>query len=170
MELHDLLDLVLRGRDRYDGEEVVDDLAHALQTAALAMSAGADADLVGAALLHDVGHHPVLTARFPLTPHERLGADLIRPVLGERAAWVVGQHVAAKRHLAATDPAYAAGLSPASRESLIRQGGPAVLDHLVTGWGPDALRLRRWDDLAKVPGAPETEWEPLVRRVSSAAC
>lgn len=158
----ELLWLVRAGRHRFDGEEQVDDLAHALQTAALARSAGADPDLVAAALLHDVGQHPALVARFPQTPHERIAADLIAPLLGERAAWVVREHVAAKRHLAATEIGYLEALSSASRESLERQGGPAVLDHLLTGWGPAALELRRWDDLAKVPGGEEPAWADVV--------
>jgi predicted HD phosphohydrolase len=166
--LEQLLVLVLEGRGRHDGDEDVDDLAHALQTAALARAAGAAPDLVGAALLHDVGHHPILTARYPLRSHERVGAELLRPVLGERAAWAVREHVNAKRHLAATDPAYIASLSQASRVSLARQGGPAVLEHLLTGHGPDALELRRWDDLAKLPGVPEPDWDELVAYVRSA--
>ena len=167
MTLAQLLALVLDGRGRYDGGEVVDDLAHALQTAALAHAAGADPDLVGAALLHDVAHHPQIADRFPRTPHERVAAELLAPLLGERAAWVVREHVNAKRHLAATDERYEAGLSAASRESLARQGGPAVLPHLLTGFGPEALQLRRWDDLAKVPGAPEPDWDLLVRSLST---
>src|SRR4051812_10174103 len=43
-----------RGADRYD--EDLSQLAHGLQTAALAVEAGADDELVVAALLHDVGH------------------------------------------------------------------------------------------------------------------
>jgi predicted HD phosphohydrolase len=150
-----LFDLVLDGRGRFDGGEVVDDLAHALQAASLARDAGAPSDLVAAALLHDVGHHPDVCAQFPRTPHEQVAADLIAPVLGERAAWVVRQHVAAKRHLAATEPGYVQALSPASLESLRRQGGSEVLPQFGEGWGPIALDLRRWDDLAKVPGARE---------------
>ncbi|MBC7374852.1 MAG: HD domain-containing protein [Frankiales bacterium] len=150
-----LLRMVLDGRGRYDGDEAVDDLAHALQTAALARSARADPDVVAAALLHDVGHHPEVEGLFPLVPHELAAARLVEPLLGARAAWIVREHVAAKRHLAATDSGYLAALSPASLASLQRQGGPALLPQFADGWGPLALDLRRWDDLAKVVDAPE---------------
>ena len=58
--------------------------------------------------------------------------------------------MAAKRYLAATDPAYA--LSEVSAVSLQHQGGPGIDDAFVTHpWWPDALRLRRYDDAAKDP-------------------
>jgi predicted HD phosphohydrolase len=31
-------------------------------------------------------------------------------------------------------------------------------------WADDAVRLRRWDDLAKVPGAPEADLDDLMQR------
>lgn len=167
VDLDGLLALVRDGRGRYDGGEIVDDLAHALQTAALALAAGAPDDLVAAALLHDVGHHPALAA-VGGRHHEDVAADLVEPLLGPRAAFTVRHHVAAKRHLVATDPGYP--LSPSSAASLARQGGPAVVPELVGGWGPLALELRRWDDLAKVPGAPEPDWDEVagvVRRASA---
>src|SRR5712672_3443351 len=44
-----------KGARMYSGEPVTQ-LEHALQSAALAESAGADAELITAALLHDLGH------------------------------------------------------------------------------------------------------------------
>lgn len=164
MTLDELLGLVLDGRGRHDGEEEVDDLAHALQTAALALADAAPADMVAAALLHDVGHHPALAHR---GPHEEVADQLIAPLLGPRAAFAVRHHVAAKRHLVATERGYP--LSAASAESLDRQGGPAVLPELLAGHGPWALALRRWDDRAKVTGAPEPDWEHLVGVVAAAS-
>ena len=169
MDLEALLALVRDGRGRFDGEEVVDDLAHAGQTAALALADGAATDLVAAALLHDVGHHPVLVAQCGRRPHAEAAADLLAPLLGERAAFVVRHHVAAKRHLTATDPAYERSLSQASRVSLEFQGGAVVVPALLQGWGPLALQLRRWDDAAKVPGATEPDWDLLVALVGRAA-
>jgi predicted HD phosphohydrolase len=131
-----------------DPGEPIDELSHALQAAGLARDAGADDELVVAALLHDVARSPLL----PDGPHDRVGAAWLAPRLGERVAWLVGQHVAAKRWLAATDPSHE--LSPVSAESLVRQGGAGVdglpLEH---PWWPDAVRLRRFDDAAKVQGA-----------------
>jgi predicted HD phosphohydrolase len=63
--------------------------------------------------------------------------------------------------MVAIDPAYASTLSEASVESLRRQGGPMDPDELDRfgshRWAADAVSLRRWDDLAKVPGAPEAD-------------
>jgi predicted HD phosphohydrolase len=65
-------------------------------------------------------------------------------------------HVAAKRYLCATDPAYLRQLSPASQTSLKLQGGPftpaQAAEFEANPHYRDAVALRRWDDLAKVPG------------------
>jgi gamma-butyrobetaine dioxygenase len=78
-------------------------------------------------------------------------------------------HVAAKRYLCATEPGYAATLSPASVYTLGVQGGPmqgAELEEFTASpYAADAVRVRRWDDQAKDPqaGAPEfTHFRPLL--------
>lgn len=143
------------------GGEVVDQRQHALQCAWHAQQAGADDELVLAALLHDVGRsvHPGLD-------HEVAGERFGRDVLSERAGWLIGRHAQAKRFLVAIDSAYADQLSQASVASLEVQGGAmseaeaaAFLGH---PWAADAVRLRRWDDLAKVPGAPEADLDHLL--------
>jgi predicted HD phosphohydrolase len=132
----------------YDPGEPIDELAHALQGAGLAVADGADHELVAATLLHDIARSPLL----PDGPHDAVGARWLAPRLGERVGWLVGAHVQAKRWLVATDPAYA--LSEVSTASLAAQGG-ATTEGLPLGhpWWPDAVRLRRYDDAAKVPGA-----------------
>jgi predicted HD phosphohydrolase len=64
--------------------------------------------------------------------------------------------VAAKRYLCATDAAYLGLLSPASIQSLALQGGPftaaEVTEFEQRPFAREAVRLRRWDDLAKIPG------------------
>ncbi|MHC5543576.1 HD domain-containing protein, partial [Singulisphaera rosea] len=56
----------------------------------------------------------------------------------------------------AVDPAYFESLSPASKRSLELQGGPFEGDGLrafeSNPFCKDAVRLRHWDDSAKVPG------------------
>jgi len=104
--------------------EPVDQLTHALQTAAHALAAAADDELVLAAALHDIGKSPSVQNEHPGLPHELAGAAFARQRLTERIAWLIEQHVPAKRYLAATDPAYQAQLSPASQLTLTRQGGP----------------------------------------------
>jgi predicted HD phosphohydrolase len=150
--------------------EAVDQLAHAMQTAGRAIAAGADDELVVAAALHDVARLPEVAALHPDLPHEAAAARFCGPLLGARVAWLVGSHVLAKRVLVATDAAYASGLSAASASSLVVQGGKAGDAELgpfrAHAWAGDALRLRRWDDLAKVPGAAAPEPGDLLGRLT----
>lgn len=162
-----------RGRRRYD--EAVTQEEHALQCAALARAAGADDELVAAALLHDVGHllapprdpdAPRVSRESPSTHHGGHGAALLRGLTSERVAWLVEHHVVAKRYLCTVEPAYAAGLSPASVRSLQAQGGiidaATCLELEAHPWFADAVRLRRWDDGAKDPAARVAEFGAYV--------
>lgn len=131
-------------------EEAVDELDHALQSAARALDDDADDELVLAAALHDLAHSPLFAEQDGTDHHDRFAQDWLTPRFGERVGWLAGAHVAAKRYLAATDPTYA--LSDVSALSLQRQGGPGVDIALVEHrWWPDALRLRHYDDAAKDP-------------------
>jgi predicted HD phosphohydrolase len=139
-------------------EEAVDELDHALQSAARAIDDGADDELVLAAALHDLAHSPQFDSP---QAHDRFAHDWLTPRFGPRVGWLAGAHVAAKRYLAATDPSYA--LSETSEISLRAQGGAGVDAALVAHpWWPDALRLRRYDDAAKVPGAAAATIEDVL--------
>lgn len=149
------------------GGEAVDQRGHALQAAGQAIAAGADADAVVAAALHDVGRAPAVRAQYPGLVHEAAGALFVQELFGDRAAWLVAAHVPAKRYLVTVDERYAAGLSPASVRSLELQGG-RLRDDDVTAfeahpWATDAVRLRVWDDAAKVTGADAPDPEDLLR-------
>jgi predicted HD phosphohydrolase len=164
------------------GAEAVSQLEHALQCADLAETAGADDDLVLACLLHDVGRFaadPALiadksrpgTTASGARGHHDVGADLIAPWVSERTAFCVRMHADAKRYLCATDPGYHDRLSPASKRTLVMQGGIMTTDDVTAfaahPWCADAVALRRWDDEAKVPGkrtTPLAEREALLRR------
>jgi predicted HD phosphohydrolase len=159
-----LLHALAEGASRQYGGEAVTELEHALQTAELAERAGADEELVLACLLHDVGRYGVeqslvldtLEAVGPLSRsargHHDAGADLIAPHVPARVAWLVRMHADAKRYLCAIEPGYLGVLSPASRRTLVLQGGVMTTDEVVRlaghPWLADALRLRRWDDQA----------------------
>src|SRR5262245_32384119 len=113
----------------YIGESV-SQLEHALQAAARARAGHADDDLVLAALFHDIGHLVAPEGAstldgFGIADHESLGADLLAsygcsPAITEP----IREHVRAKRCLCARSSGYLARLSDASRETLLRQGGP----------------------------------------------
>ncbi|HEY7436518.1 MAG TPA: HD domain-containing protein [Methylomirabilota bacterium] len=174
-----LLDAMTRSAAHRYGTERVSELAHALQCADLARAAGADEELTLACLLHDVGRFAVDQAlvfdrvgggRAGARGHHEIGADLIAPYVPERVAWLVRMHALAKRYLCSTEPGYHGTLSPASRHTLTLQGGlmsrEEVARHAEHPCLGDALRLRRWDDQAKVEGketAPLAAWAPLLR-------
>ena len=143
-------------------EDAVDELDHALQAAARARDDGADDELVLAAALHDLAHSPEV-GEIAAQHHDRIALEWLAPRFGERVGWLAGAHVAAKRYLVATDPDYATTLSDVSVDSLHHQGGahvdPAFVRH---PWWPDALRLRRYDDAAKVPHGAATSIEDVL--------
>ncbi|MGN6526071.1 MAG: HD domain-containing protein [Burkholderiaceae bacterium] len=152
----------LHGAQSYEGarRESVSALQHALQCAQLAEDARADAALVAAALLHDIGHFVAL-AELPDHEdvddlHELRGVAVLVPHFPPAVYEPVRRHVAAKRWLTAVEPAYLQALSPASVHTLAQQGGPMdaaeVAAFEASPFAEDAVRLRRWDDLAKVPG------------------
>ena len=163
---------VLEAGARETDDEDVDLLAHGLQCAAvLATTAADDPELQVAGLVHDIG--TILWPGQPRT-HARAGAAAVAPLLGERVAWLVGQHDQAKRYLVTVDPGYRSRLSPGSVRTLAAQGGllsdgeRARLD--AEPWLDDVLTLRRADDAAKVPGRAVPSlghWRPLLETVAS---
>lgn len=149
----------IHGHTAYDGarRESVSALEHALQCAQLAEWAHAPSSLVAAALLHDVGHFFDSAEDDAVDDeHEDRALRLLAPAFGADVIEPVRLHVQAKRFLVAVDDAYAATLSPASVHSLALQGGPMSPDERrafeALPFHPEALMLRRWDDLAKQPG------------------
>ena len=169
--------LATAGAQCYGGERV-SQLEHALQCALWAQAADADDDLVVAALLHDIGH---LIYREPEAAkaeavddlHENRGAHLLAAWFRPAVTEPVRLHVAAKRYLCATDPAYFDRLSEGSKRSLELQGGPysarEAAVFIAEPFAEAALRLRRWDEAAKVPEAetPSLEsFRPLLEALS----
>ena len=73
----------------------------------------------------------------------------------------------AKRYLCAVDSEYLAKLSQPSVQSLGLQGGPMVADDVARfeerPHFQDAVRLRRWDDAAKVVGMQTPDLEHFAR-------
>jgi phosphonate degradation associated HDIG domain protein len=143
------------------GSERVRQLEHALQCATLAEAEGAEPALIAAALLHDIGHliHDLgdsPAARGIDDRHELLGREWLSRWFGEAVTEPVRLHVNAKRYLTATDSGYFDTLSAGSVRSLALQGGAFTADlaasFIALPHAVDAVRLRRWDEGAKVPG------------------
>lgn len=172
-----LTDIFLRrGSDSYLGEAVTMS-EHMLQAAILAQSEGADDSLIVAALLHDVGHYAEDFNAYAPTDtsdkrHEVIGAQLLALYFDQRIVTAVRLHVAAKRYLCATRPEYLSMLSAASVHTLALQGGsmsPSEVVEFERNVGfRDAVRVRMWDDQAKVAGVLTPSFDdfvPLLRQV-----
>jgi [1-hydroxy-2-(trimethylamino)ethyl]phosphonate dioxygenase len=166
----DLAGLFAESGLRAYGESVTQ-LSHALQCAERARRDRADDEVVLAALLHDVGHLVEGREEGPRHHHGSEGAAYVGLLVPSRVAWLIEHHVIAKRYLCTVDPRYIEGLSPASQRSFRAQGAGLHPDEQLAletrPWFADALRLRRWDDAAKVPGvrcAPLIDYAPLLER------
>ena len=175
ISLGDIAGLFARhGHLAYSGEPV-DQLGHALQTAALAESEGAPGTLVVAALLHDLGHLLNLQGETPTArgiddQHQYFAIPFLRGLFPDAVLEPIRLHVDAKRALCALDTGYHGALSEDSRRSLRLQGGIFGADEtrrfVERPFAREAMRLRRWDDAAKVAGKATP---PLEHYLESAA-
>ena len=167
----------LRGGSEYGGEAVTQ-LEHALQAATFAEREGAEPSLITAALIHDVGHllHD-LPADAPDQGiddrHETLAAAWLAQRFQPAVVAPVAMHVAAKRYLCTVDRSYFGQLSQPSVQSLAMQGGPMSAEEVVRFESrphfQDAVRLRRWDDAAKVVGMVTPALQHFASYIDQAA-
>ena len=170
LSIPDIVQLLSSRATTWYGHEAVSQLDHALQCAQLAESAGETDSTVVAALLHDLGHivganQPVYgpagaeTEAMPEKDdlHQYVALPFLRSLFADAVLEPIKLHVDAKRYLCAVDAAYWADLSPASKHSLVLQGGAfdsaQIQAFEALPFSQEAVRLRRYDDLAKVPGA-----------------
>ena len=150
-----------RGSLQY-GREAVSQMEHALQCAQLAELAGETDETIVASLLHDMGH--LIASEGAGMPddaqerddlHQYVALPFLRGVLPDAVLEPIRLHVDAKRYLCSSEPTYWASLSDASKHSLSLQGGPFTETQLeafmAQPYAEEAVRLRRYDDFAKVP-------------------
>ena len=170
-----------RGGEEYLGEPVTM-AEHMLQGATLAERAGHDEVIIVAALLHDIGHFTSEFGTFRMDDtddrfHEDAGADVLAGFFPALVTDCVRHHVAAKRYLCATRPAYFAQLSDASVHSLNLQGGPMSEAEIAAFEENPNLKeivaVRYLDDAGKhadmdTPGF--SHFAPMVQRVVDAHC
>ncbi|MDO9277957.1 MAG: HD domain-containing protein [Polaromonas sp.] len=160
----DIVHLFETRATRQYGREAVSQLEHALQCAHLAEMAGETDATVVAALLHDLGHLIAAQKEERLDDtqqrddlHQFIAIPFLRGLLPDAVLEPIRLHVDAKRYLCAAEPTYWASLSPASQRSLELQGGAYTSEELAgflaQPYAEEAVRLRRYDDLAKVPKA-----------------
>ena len=165
-----------RGAEDYLGEPVTVS-EHMLQCADLAEKAGAEEELVAAALLHDIGH---FTSEFgTYSPddeedrhHDEAGAEVLGPFFPPVVTECVRLHVAAKRYLCAVDPSYFSKLSPASVHTLSLQGGPMSMAEVdafkAHPYHSEVVQVRLWDEGGKAQGAKTKgfrDYAALLQRV-----
>jgi len=173
-----------KGARMYAGEPVTQ-LQHALQSAELAERAGAVDELVLAAFLHDLGHlindqGDTPTLRGVDDRHEYVALPFLRDLYGDAVLQPIRLHVDAKRYLCArgdgriSGAEYWAALSADSKRSLELQGGifsAAEADRFIAQpHAADAVRVRLWDDLAKVADAatpPIDRYLQLAERLAA---
>jgi predicted HD phosphohydrolase len=166
--------------------EPISQLEHGLQCAKFAFDAGADDETVLAALFHDIGHFVVfcedgkkrLALEKPVdkmgdmgvAKHEVLGGRYLKALgFSDKTAALVEGHVLAKRYLVWKNQHYSQKLSPASKITLQYQGGPMTTEEAQLFEKSELfdtiLKMRTWDDKAKIVGAkvPNLDhWVPLM--------
>ncbi|MCG8546263.1 MAG: HD domain-containing protein [Alphaproteobacteria bacterium] len=149
-----------KGRETFEGDRRVTQTSHGLQTAMIAEQEGAPAAMIVAALLHDIGRiiNPKdreITDGGGDAKHEEVARAFLEPWFGPEVTMPIKWHVAAKRYLVATDPAYAKRISPGSTRSLAGQGGVSSDEEaaafIAQPYAEEGVTLRRWDDRAKRP-------------------
>lgn len=166
------------------GFEAVSQLEHALQCAHLAELAGENDEVVVASLLHDVGHMLKAENAVPIQPdndrddlHQYTLMPFLRGKLPDAVLEPIRLHVDAKRYLCQAEAAYFTSLSAASVHSLALQGGVFTEDQahafLQQPHAEAAVRLRRYDDLAKVARRavpPLEHYLPRLEQLMAADC
>lgn len=172
LSLDDIQPLFAAKGDRMYAGEPVTHLEHALQSAQLAEQSGADAPLVVAALLHDLGHMvndqgDTPTLRGIDDRHEYVALPFLRALFDDAVLQPIRLHVDAKRFLCArghvatggsiNGAQYWANLSADSKRSLELQGGiftDAEAQRFISQpHAQGAVSVRLWDDAAKVENA-----------------
>ena len=156
-----IVELYREKGEEYYGEGMTVN-SHSIQCFLLAIEDQLDSELVLAAFLHDIGHllsgTPNYESSVPdtygLTNHDELGAEFLHDMgLCSRICEVVGNHVASKRYLCGINQDYMKGLSKASQETLVLQGGvmkmPEVQEFEQKQFFNDSITIRLIDDRAK---------------------
>jgi predicted HD phosphohydrolase len=129
----------------------VHQLEHALQTATRAEDAGADEQVIVAALLHDVGK------LISVINHPRIAAEILRPYVRDEVFWMIATHQDFQgRHYYAF-----LGLDPTLREQHRHQDWFALAESFADDWDQTSFD-------PSFESRPLEHFEPMVRRVFAA--
>lgn len=163
--VEDLFEMIANsGEADYIGENVTQ-LEHMCQAAEYAEEQGNDDEVILGALFHDIGHfcseygEESDMGGLGHISHDKVGADYLRERgFSERIARIVENHVEAKRYLCVTKSGYYNKLSDASNKTLAFQGGPMSEEEVAKfeadPFYKDFVKVRAWDELAKVENKP----------------
>jgi phosphonate degradation associated HDIG domain protein len=160
-----------KGLETFEGDCITTQTSHGLQTAMIAEEEGAVAEMIVAALLHDIGRiiNPKdreITNNGGDAKHEEVARKFLEPYFGPEVTMPIKWHVAAKRYLVAMDPAYSKNVSPGSTRSMAGQGGvfedKGAKDFIEQPYAREGVVLRRWDDRAKSPDAKTPPFKHFV--------
>ena len=170
-----------RGDEEYLGEPVTMG-EHMLQGATIAEQNGQNEEIIVGALLHDIGHFTSEFGTFSMDDtedrhHEDAGAAVLERFFPSVITDCCRYHVAAKRYLCATKPAYFDRLSEASVHSLNLQGGPMgeeeVSEFEQNPNIKDIIAVRYLDDAGKRAGMKTPDYwhfAPMVQRMVDHHC
>ena len=116
---------------------------------------------------YDLGEDPA--SRGVDDVHEELGAQWLAERFGPDVSEPVRLHVAAKRYLCSTESDYFGKLAPDSVRSLELQGGLMSAGEIEEfrrnpHW-QEAVRLRRYDEMAKDPRASTPDFDHFLSHV-----
>ncbi|PZO44961.1 MAG: phosphohydrolase [Pseudanabaena frigida] len=171
LNLDEIFDIfATRGHAQYGGEPITQ-LEHGLQCATLAKEHAATPELITACLFHDLGHLLHDLGENPTEQaiddrHEYEGTKCLEQIFSPAVTEPIRLHVEAKRYLCAVDPNYRASLSENSESSLILQGGPFSSEEaamfIAKPYAKSAVKLRIWDDRAKVVGLETPDLSSFV--------
>ena len=168
-----------RGSEEYLGEPVTMG-EHMLQGATIAEQNGQPDEIVVGALLHDIGHFTSEFGTFSMDDvedrhHEDAGAEVLERFFPSVVTDCCRYHVAAKRYLCATKPAYFDRLSEASVHSLNLQGGPMSAEEVAEFEKNPNLKeiiaVRYLDEAGKIAGMKTPgfrHFAPKVQRLVDA--
>lgn len=129
----------------------VDQLTHCLQTAARAEAAGADEEIVVAALLHDVGK------AISVANHPRIAAEILRPYVREEVVTMIEVHQDFQgRHYY-----HHLGLDPDARDQYVGEPWYGLAEKFADEWDQTSF-----DPDGPIPRLEH--FEPMVQRVFAA--
>ncbi len=163
------------GNDEYFGEKV-SQFEHAAQSLMLAISEEESLEMQVAAFLHDIGHlldtdEDNAMQVYGRRDHEAAAKVWLRERgFSEKIQTVVENHVPAKRYLCYKHPSYYQGLSEASKKTMAFQGGIMTKSEAEEfenqSYFEESIRLRHWDDKAKITNIEVPSLEDCLEVVS----